>query len=219
MTTHKLTISSILTALLLTCTAMQSFATNSIIWTTTTGISSAGVTDAQTMKDVNFGTDTTTNQYVFQMDLKTLPSGSNADNLNLYGIYLGGANLTAPKLGAQYPTGFTASTENFYMIWGAAGTFYNLPRGSSVSASFTTLPGQNALEWRINTNSIPSSDWFYGAISTLNGGTVFATTTAAPIAAAPIPAAAWLLGSGIIGLIGIRRRNQKRAVGETQTLA
>jgi hypothetical protein len=39
------------------------------------------------------------------------------------------------------------------------------------------------------------------------------------VSATPIPAAAWLLGSGLIGLIGIKRRNQKHPAGETHSLA
>jgi hypothetical protein len=154
-------------------------------------------------------TDSVTDQYVFQMNLLALPS-TTSDNLPLYGIYLGGPPLSAPGLGSYYPTGFSSSVEVFYMVWGTTGAFYNLPRGSSVSASFNLLQGQNTLEWRVNTGSITSSSQFYGATSRLTDGYVFDTT--APAAVTPIPAAAWLLGSGLIGLIGIKRKDLERFV-------
>ena len=41
----------------------------------------------------------------------------------------------------------------------------------------------------------------------LHGGTI--TSATIDISAVPIPGEVWLLGSGLIGLVGIRRRFQK----------
>lgn len=45
------------------------------------------------------------------------------------------------------------------------------------------------------------------SISSLDGGSITAAVPLAPPLTTPIPAAAWLLGSGLLGLIGIRRRS------------
>ncbi|MGA2152311.1 MAG: VPLPA-CTERM sorting domain-containing protein [Geobacteraceae bacterium] len=45
---------------------------------------------------------------------------------------------------------------------------------------------------------------------TLNNGTgSFNNLVVVPYTVTPLPAAAWLLGSGLMGLIGIRRKNGK----------
>ena len=49
-----------------------------------------------------------------------------------------------------------------------------------------------------NNNSTPDSPNFAGVITSLNGEITGS--------AVPIPAALWLLGSGLLGLLGIRRR-------------
>jgi len=46
----------------------------------------------------------------------------------------------------------------------------------------------------------------YGAVGTMDGYPVSQVITAAPV---PIPPAVWLLGSGLLGLIGVRRRGRK----------
>ena len=61
--------------------------------------------------------------------------------------------------------------------------------------------------------SIFSTDSVSGAAAmidlTANGAVVNVTSSETTVSPTPIPAAAWLLGSGLMGLAGIRRRNQK----------
>jgi hypothetical protein len=46
--------------------------------------------------------------------------------------------------------------------------------------------------------------WDYGTIRLYADGSAVLNPTSNPV---PVPAAVWLLGSGLLGLIGIRRRN------------
>jgi hypothetical protein len=52
-------------------------------------------------------------------------------------------------------------------------------------------------------NFIPGATQDYTAVLTFNKTTGAVVLNAAPV---PVPAAAWLLGSGVLGLIGLRRR-------------
>ena len=209
-------ISSIFVTLLLTFTIVPAFA--DVTWNSWTNGTSSTAPNAQNIEYVRAGTDSVSNQYVFQMNLIDLPSYSTpSDNLTLYGIYLGAPTLSVPTVGSTYPAGFSSSAEMFYMVWGPTGAYYNLPRGSAIPATFSISDANSTLEWRINTSSITSGNWFYGATSRLSDGYVIDTTAAAAVT--PIPAAAWLLGSGIIGLIAIKRRNQRHSCDETHSLA
>jgi len=80
--------------------------------------------------------------------------------------------------------------------------------------AFVTLTGGGStggLEWRLTAaNHLiigPGSTWY---VETWAGGIQQDITGNAPVAT-PIPNAAWLLGSGIIGLIGLQRRRARKA--------
>ena len=76
-------------------------------------------------------------------------------------------------------------------------------------ATSTGTPGY--LEWKFNAADHPTigpgSTWYVEAFT---GGSLVDTAGNASVAT-PIPNAAWLLGSGIIGLIGLRRRRARKA--------
>jgi xanthosine utilization system XapX-like protein len=54
---------------------------------------------------------------------------------------------------------------------------------------------------------------FYLSASVYGGGTPTGNVTLTPVTPTPIPAAFWLLGSGLVGLVGIRRRFKTRDKG------
>jgi hypothetical protein len=55
-------------------------------------------------------------------------------------------------------------------------------------------------------------NWFFGGPNALDGLDAAATAAAVPFgtySAVPVPAAAWLLGSALIGLMGFRKKNSR----------
>lgn len=82
-------------------------------------------------------------------------------------------------------------------------SYYNIGYGGTFTP--TTSGELKLLMW-----GLPS-----GSPSDLTGHTIFAEThcggVTADVSATPIPGAAWLLGSGIIGLIGLKRKKSKKA--------
>lgn len=74
-----------------------------------------------------------------------------------------------------------------------------------------------SFSWTIVTDRAPMLGNFYAKDGNSNGGTyaysgtlgVFGNNVVVPDSVTPIPAAVWLLVSGLVGLIGIRRKNGK----------
>lgn len=63
----------------------------------------------------------------------------------------------------------------------------------------------NKLTWLIDKSDLfdGSSFWFAGQSANTDGTTIYSRTQAS---ATPIPGAAWLLGSGVLGLVALRRK-------------
>ena len=75
------------------------------------------------------------------------------------------------------------------------------PNSSQFSSTF--------LQWSLTNSSVGQNfNWWVQTLAG-DGTTVLETSTIAT--ATPIPNAAWLLGSGIIGLIGLQRRRARKA--------
>jgi hypothetical protein len=88
--------------------------------------------------------------------------------------------------------------------------------GSTFAESFDFAPiltktnGNKTLTWEVNSNLGPYFSWWATA-SKYNGNLELYDSTS-KVSATPIPAAAWLLGSGLLGLVGIQRRKTSAAI-------
>jgi len=76
-----------------------------------------------------------------------------------------------------------------------------------------TENGGKALEWRVREggNFVIGSSFTWWAASMLPGDCYGSGKLTYDVMAPPSPNAAWLLGSGLIGLIGLKRRKRKTA--------
>lgn len=145
--------------------------------------------------------------HYFKMDLEAAP-----DTSTVYGIYLSTPKPEGPVepkslLGIQYVS------EN-QLVSTARGKFSLLTHSFIVESEATlndvtsALNGKS-LEWKIAASEVGSSFWWLGATLTSDLNVLDRTN----MAATPIPAAAWLFGSGIVGLVGIKRKKQKKLTG------
>ena len=210
MTTHRLIISGILIAMLLACATAPAFA--AFDWNSGAGITWAygatGTNPPTPGKDIEkIGVGSDSNQYVFRMYLDSAPTTS--DYGTIYGIYLGASSPPTDYSIESLLKKNTKGVLSYSYLLGD--TSFNL-----ATNGFSRLDNGKTLEWKIDKTDV-TGDWNFllGATANSSGETVYDHTN---VAATPIPAAAWLLGSGIIGLIGIRRRNQKRLSVERSIL-
>jgi hypothetical protein len=116
----------------------------------------------------------------------TLVATNTGANPDVFATSAGGA-------GGWDPTIFTtANASNWY----SAGPT-NLVNGLGTSASLYGVTADSST----STNLVKAS--VLGNVTLTAAGLVFSTVTTAPV---PLPAAIWLLGSGLLGLFGIGRR-------------
>jgi hypothetical protein len=141
--------------------------------------------------------------YFFKMDLAGAPA-----NLSLFGFYFdkdqdsatGGSKFGLTGID-MYFAGPAYGPQTLYKwtdLPGDSDTF--LPAGSVTR----TVEG-NVMEWRIGPQNF-SGNFQWWAATTNSLGQMKDLTASVTT---PIPNAAWLLGSGILALIGLRRRHSK----------
>jgi len=118
------------------------------------------------------------------------------------------------------------NTATFYgSVWTAAGVTF-IDNGSSYGPAGGVGTANMTFSWSANPSIPVTSDWDIElcticgtATVTVNNATILATSSAFPgfqpyfsgsISQVPVPAAAWLMGSGLLGLVGVARRRRTK---------
>jgi hypothetical protein len=181
---------------------------------TTTGYNTA-IAGGASMKIAYFAFDAATSSiYVAQTGETSAPSvnplnwGANGTSLktvaNAYKTAAGSSSFIAQLLKSN-----TSSFVSKEGLTGKFGTYFTTANGSLNAIALATL-----------SNSAISNLYFFNGDAGATGTKVLSLTTDnstglttiqanASTPATPIPAAAYLLGSGLLGLFGIRRKNTK----------
>ena len=80
----------------------------------------------------------------------------------------------------------------------------NVTIGTSANSAQQSLYNGYLLALGNNTGDVGNYSWITPGKDTINGGVIeYQGLVGSPV---PVPAAAWLLGAGLIGLVGVRRK-------------
>lgn len=109
-----------------------------------------------------------------------------------------GHGLTPPTPDQTLAVSFNYDPNNItHFLFGTDGSL-NL-----LNASAST----NTITWHVDKNSLSTPFWFGG--QTVNLSTTVIDHTNIASSNTPIPGAAWLLGSGVLGLFGLKRKKDE----------
>jgi len=125
----------------------------------------------------------------------------------------------------------TVDITNTTAFYGSVWTAFNVTiTDTGTSYGPASAGAQNmTFSWSVNPNIPVTSDWDVtatgsSAVVTVNAATILPSSSAFPgfhpafsgnltktVSPIPIPAAAWLMGSGLLGLVGVARRRRNKA--------
>ena len=121
----------------------------------------------------------------------------------------------------------TVDITNTTAFYGSVWTAFNVTISDTGTSYGPAVPNSQNMtfSWSANPNIPVTSDWDVTAtgstaVVTVNAATILASSSAFPgfhpafsgsLTQVPIPAAAWLMGSGLLGLVGVARRRRKTA--------
>lgn len=140
------------------------------------------------------------------------PAGTNLTGFNLTAVYVTALNAT--NVGEDFTAFHTSADGDAYVGQGLTETFKGKAAFNSMalvgeSQDFFYITGQPGAGATVSvtqfSNPVGNAKWTFAANTTLGG---YDLTYQAPV---PVPAAVWLLGSALVGLVGVARRQQKAA--------
>ncbi len=181
----------------------------------------AALTPAQDIVGISLTSDAT--QYFFHVQLAGAPSAT--DYAKTYGIYFIGGAPNPPGNRGEYFDNYVALTgqniDAYSYVSNYQGstpypTVYGQYRGylpnstTFDSPNFDPMPTFSAngatLTWAINKDQLATGfSWL--AATSINTTLLDKSTVASAV---PIPNAIWLLGSGVVALVGLKRRKSSK---------
>jgi hypothetical protein len=137
-----------------------------------------------------------------------LTPGAFVNLLNQYNSLSGSVSALALTLGGISPT----ATETTTATWDATDQSKGGALGNGVTPDVTTLGSGPLTLFAVTGNNATTGkvqSYILGTVSVDALGNVSFAGNTAPV---PLPAAVWLLGSGLLGLFGVSRRRAAAAV-------